>query len=250
MKKSLQKIIGEEQIAYLEKHQIHQAINLTRLACEIIKNESCVIAIVFRKAFETVDRNYLYELLQVIGTPANIVKCIKAIYEKTTAVVEVNHHMTKSIEIKRGVRQGCPLSALLLILAIEPLLLYIENDTFINTNFVTKVSAYADDISCYVKSRSLEALFDRVKCFCDATQLSVNVDKTEILSRKSIQYYETQKKMKILDIEHKLNDQTNNDPFQQKISEFQKSVATISRRIISMRAKLINFEIFIYSKLI
>ncbi len=250
LKKGLQKVIGEEQIAYLEKRQIHQAINLTRLACERFKNESCVIALDFSKAFDTVDKNYLYNLLQVIGTPANIVKCIKAIYEKTTAVVEVNHHMTKSVEIKKGVRQGCPLSALLFILAIEPLLLDIKNDPFINTNFVTKVSAYADDITCYVKSRSLEALFDRVKCFCDATQLSVNVDKTEILSRKSIQYYETQKKIKILGIEHKLNDQTNNDLFQQKISEVQKSVATISRRIISMRAKAIIFEIFIYSKLI
>ena len=250
LKKGLQKLIGEEQIAYLKKRNIHQVINLTKLACERMKNESCVVALDFSKAFDSIDRNYLYNLLQVIGTPSNIVKCIKAIYEKTTAVVEVNHHMTKSVEIKRGVRQGCPLSALLFILGIEPLLLDIKNDPFINTNFVTKVSAYADDITCYVKSRSLEALFDRVKCFCDATQLSVNVDKTEILSRKSIQYYETQKKIKILGMEHKLDDQANYDLFQQKISEVQKSVATISKRIISMRAKAINFEIFIYSKLI
>ena len=250
LKKGLQKLIGEEQIAYLKYRQTHQVINLTRLACEGMKNESCVVALDFSKAFDSVDRNYLYNLLQVIGTPANIVKCIKAIYEKTTAVVEVTHHMTKSVEIKRGVRQGCPLLALLIILAIEPLLLDIKNDPYIHTKFVTNVSAYADNITCCVKNRSLEALFDRVKCFCDATQLSVNVDKTEILSRKSIQYYETQKKIKILGIEHKLNDQAKNDLFQQKISEVQKSAATISKRIFSMRAKAINFEIFIYSKLI
>ena len=135
LKIGLQKLFGEEQIAYLEKPQIHQAINLTRLACERIKNESCVIALDFSKAFDTVHRNYLYNLLQVIGTPANIVKCIKTIYEKTTAVVEVNHHITKSVENKRGVRHGCPLSALLFILAIEPLLLDIKKDPFINTNF-------------------------------------------------------------------------------------------------------------------
>ena len=114
---------------------------------------------------------------------------------------------------------------------------------------MTKVSTYADDITCYVKSRYLEALFDRLKCFCDATQLSVNVDKTEIL-RRSVQYYETQKKIKILGIEHKLNDQANNDLFQEKISAVQKSVATIAKRINSMRAKATNFEIFIFSKLI
>ena len=135
LRKGLQKIIGEEQIAYLEKRQIHQAINLTRLACERIKTESCVIALDFSKAFDTVDRNFLYNLFQVIGTPPNFVKSIKAIYEKTTAVVEVNHHMTKSVEIRRGVRQGCPLSALLFILAIEPLLLDIKNDPFYKHQF-------------------------------------------------------------------------------------------------------------------
>ena len=88
------------------------------MACERMENECCVIPLDFSsKAFDSVDRKYLHYFLQVIGTPANIVKCIKAIYEKTTAVVAVNHHMTKSVEIRRGVRQGCPLSALLFILA-------------------------------------------------------------------------------------------------------------------------------------
>ena len=57
-------------------------------------------------------------------------------------------------------------------------------------------------------------------------------------------------KVKILGIEHKFTDQANNDLFQQKISEVEESVATISKRIISMRAKAINLEISIYSKLI
>ena len=96
----------------------------------------------------------------------------------------------------------------------------------------------------------MESLFDRVKCFCDATQLSVNVDQTAILSRKSIEYCETQKKIKLLRIEHKLNDQANNDLFQHKITVVQKSFATISKRIFSVRKKAINFDIFIYSKLI
>ena len=65
-----------------------------------------------------------------------------------------------------------------------------------------------------------------------------------------MQYYETRKKIKILGIEQKLNDQANKDLFQEKISEVQNSVAAISKRIISMRAKAINFETFIYSKLI
>ena len=77
LKKGLQKLIGEEQIAYLKKRQIHQTINLTRLACERNKNESCVIALDFSKAFDTVDRNYLYNLLQVIRTPQILSNVLK-----------------------------------------------------------------------------------------------------------------------------------------------------------------------------
>ena len=152
MKKGLEKLISVEQSAYSRKCQIRQVINLTRLACDRMKTESCVIALDFSEGFVSVHGNYLYNLLRMIGTQANLVKCIRVIYEKTTAVVKFNFHLRKSIEIKRGVREGCQLSALLFIPAIELLLLDINNKLFIKTNFVNKVSTYADDITCYVKN--------------------------------------------------------------------------------------------------
>ena len=105
--------MAEKKNDYLKELQIHQTINLTRLACERMKTEPCAFARDFSKAFDIVDRNYNYNLLQVIGAPTNIVKGIEAIYETTTAIVEVNYPMTISVEIKREVRQGCLLSALL-----------------------------------------------------------------------------------------------------------------------------------------
>ena len=59
IKLALQKIIGKDQIAYLQSRQIHQAINLTRLACEQMTMDSCVVALDFSKAFDSVDRDYL-----------------------------------------------------------------------------------------------------------------------------------------------------------------------------------------------
>ena len=128
--------------------------------------------------------------------PINIIQCIKATKEKTTAVFEVNHHVTKSVDIRSGVGDGWPLSALIFILAVEPLLLDIKNDHSIKTSFVTKESTYADDTSCYVKRRSLAPLFESVQRFCEATQLSVKVEKTDIRGRQSIEYHTTQRKSK------------------------------------------------------
>ena len=71
-------------------------------------------------------------------------------------------------------------------------MLDIKNDPFIKIIFVTKAPAYANDITCYNENRSLERLIDRAKFYCGATQPSINVDKTEFLIGKSIQYNETQ----------------------------------------------------------
>ena len=248
IKKLTNEIISHDQIAYIQGRQIHQAINLTRLASQNMDRKSCIVALDFSKAFDCVDRNYLFRLLEAIEFPPGLMRCIKAIYNETQSVVEINYMYTGKIRIKRGVRQGCPLSALLFIIAIEPLLLKIKTDQYIETNFVTKISAYADDITCFVKGSSLEALFDTVDIFGEATQLKINVGKTEILCPKKLGHYKVQKEIKILGITHQSNGEVLNT--QQKFTEVQKAISTISKRVISNRAKAINFDIFIFSKLI
>ena len=42
-------------------------------------------------------------------------------------MIEVNGHLSAPIDINRGVRQGDPLSALLFIISIEPMIKNIQN---------------------------------------------------------------------------------------------------------------------------
>ncbi len=53
------------------------------------------------------------------------------LYEGKTARVQVNGTNTKKFEIQRSVRQGCPLSMLLYVIAIEILSIKIRSNKLI-----------------------------------------------------------------------------------------------------------------------
>ena len=67
-----------------------------------------------------------------------------------------NGHATSFFELERGVRQGCPLSGVLLVISVEILANSIRNDKLITgINFKGReyklISQYADDTSCLVR---------------------------------------------------------------------------------------------------
>ena len=171
-----------------------------RKAHKQMNNNKCIVNLDFSKAFDKVDRDYIFALLDRIGVDNFTKSAIRSIYKQTKAIIEINGYLSQTIVLERGVRQGCPLSALLFILAIEPLLCSVDNSTHIKGFVNAKTVAYADDITCLVHISSIEALFGTVKDFRDQTQLEINVKKSEILSTNNIPFYKTVRSTKILGI--------------------------------------------------
>ena len=166
-----------------------------------MNNSKCIVNLDFSKAFDKVDRDYIFALLDRIGVDNFKKSAIKTIYKQTKAIIEINGYLSQTIVLERGVGQGYPLSALLFILAIEPLLCSVDNSTHIKGFVNAKTVAYADDIACLVHKSSIEALVDTVKDFGDQTQLEINVNKSEILSTTNIPFYKTLQSTKILGID-------------------------------------------------
>uniref|UniRef100_A0A3P9LKD8 Reverse transcriptase domain-containing protein n=1 Tax=Oryzias latipes TaxID=8090 RepID=A0A3P9LKD8_ORYLA len=88
--------------------------------------------------------------------------------------------------IRRSIRQGCPLSAMLFSIAVEPLAGVITADDSIRgvvtpAGRVIKILAYADDTSLVLKDEtSVDGAMRQLRAYCGASGAKVNINKSEI----------------------------------------------------------------------
>jgi len=74
----------------------------------------------FKKAFDCVDRDKLWTIMLSKGIPTHIITIIQKIYRENIIRVVAGNGITEgSRAITQGVRQGCPLSPVLLNLYLE-----------------------------------------------------------------------------------------------------------------------------------
>ena len=95
-----------------------------------------------------------------------------------------NGHSGKYFNLRRGVRQGDPLSPYIFILAIELLAVKIREDNRIQgfqaKDRHIKLALYADDLTVMVQNEeAAKALFDLLKEFEECSGLKINKGKTE-----------------------------------------------------------------------
>ena len=85
----------------------------------------------FRKASDTIERNYVLSALKLFNFGPDIQRRIEVIYHNVSSCVLNNGHASPFFQLHRGVRQGCPLSGLLFVIGIELLARALRNDNSI-----------------------------------------------------------------------------------------------------------------------
>lgn len=104
-----------------KRSTVGQIVALRRLLEGVrSKNLSCVLTFIdFRKAFDTIHRGKLMEILRAYGVPEKMVSAIAATYSQTWAKVRTPDGDTESFEILAGVLQGDTLAPFLFIVALD-----------------------------------------------------------------------------------------------------------------------------------
>jgi len=72
-----------------------------------------------RKAYDSVNRELLWQAMKTYGISGKIVRIVSSLYENTRAKVRVNGVLSECLLLKTGVKQGCVLSPLLFNIFID-----------------------------------------------------------------------------------------------------------------------------------
>lgn len=111
---------------------------------------------------------------------------IRLLYSHPTASVRTNSQLSKSFDLHRGTRQGCPLSPMLFDLAIEPLAMAFRSCEDIagiwRGSTQHKVSLYADDLLLFVSNpgTSLHSAMSLLNNFGQFSGYKINLGKSEL----------------------------------------------------------------------
>jgi hypothetical protein len=149
-------------------------------------NELYIVALDFKDAFGSVPHNLIEYSLRKTGFNEGMINIIVDSYCDSSSNIYTAKGVGNEIKIKRGVKQGCPLSPTLFNLCIDPLLKrlskykkllgyefghYLSRDSKI-------VQAYADDVLLFARDRrGLDKVLQIVEEFLEFTKIEINPDK-------------------------------------------------------------------------
>ena len=151
--------------------------------------EAYLVSIDQEKAFDRVNHKFLLKTLEQFGFTGTFTRWIEILYKDLTCQVKTKGFLTALIDIKRGVRQGCPLSALLYVIVAEVIANAIRQDDSIRgvnlLGITKKLSAYADDTNLFLKDlASIENAFKLLRKYEAASGTKVNLKKSKIFPLK------------------------------------------------------------------
>ena len=166
--------------------QIQHNLHLVREVLDGLKDDTKAALINLDKS--KVDHRFLATVLETAGFKPGFRKWISMLYHNLQAVVQVNRERLKAFVLEWSVRQGCSLSPLLYVLALEPLLHRLRDRSanltlrgvFLAGCVRAKDSAYVDDIPVFVSHRSdIKVVKKALKRYEEVAGVKINFDKSK-----------------------------------------------------------------------
>jgi retron-type reverse transcriptase len=141
-----------------------------------------IISIDAEKAFDKIQHHFMVKALRKLGIKGKYLNIIKAIHDKPTASIILNGEKMKPFPLKSRMRQGCPLSPLLLNIVLEFLARAIRQEEGIKRiqigKEMVKISLFADDVLLYLKDpkNSTQKFLDTINSYSKVAGYKINIE--------------------------------------------------------------------------
>eukprot|EP00253_Pinus_taeda_P003164 PITA_03164 len=195
LKQILSGHISPEQFAFLQHHQIHEAIGTSQ---ELLHSVHCknlkgmILKVDLSKAFDRVNWLYIRLLLTHLGFPYRYIKWIMSCITDVSYSVLLNGSPTPLFMVERGLRQGFPLSPIIFLLIMEGVSRLIGAEhrggrlvgiKIMDNCFLTHL-LFVDDVLIFLNGSigDTTALQHVFELFQKATGMIINVHKSTVMA--------------------------------------------------------------------
>lgn len=171
--------IGDNVLFHLEAVEYFPAVGASH----------CMVGIDFEKAYDRVDRGWLWRCMAGVGLPPAAVRWAKLLLAGTEGVAVFNGHDSARFPILAGCAQGSPLSPLLYVVAAQPLAsrcrqLVLQGRVrpllLPDGEQASPTHQHADDTTIHTETveDAVVVLHEAVDPFCAASAAAVNLPKS------------------------------------------------------------------------
>ena len=182
----LPSILNSDQTCSVPGRSIFENLMLARDSIDYCQEKKLPLALIKidqEKAFDRVNWDFLLKVLERMNFGPKFMCFIKTMYKDVSCQISNNGYLSRKVTLKRGVRQGCPLSPLLYCIVAETLGNLIRQNLKIDclrlpgSRKEVKISQYADDTTLFLRNNfSVEEAIATIKLYELGSGSKVNYD--------------------------------------------------------------------------
>ncbi|XP_051811827.1 LINE-1 reverse transcriptase homolog isoform X1 [Acanthochromis polyacanthus] len=188
----LPKIIDECQSGFMRDRHISNNIRLVLDILDysdLVQDQSLILFLDFYKAFDSLEHGFMLSAIEKYGFGGFFQSALRTLYSNANSSIKLSHGTTPRFPLNRGVRQGCPLSPYIFLIAVQFLNLQVKNSSLKGVSIAKneiKISQLADDTVLFLKDDSqVPVAINVIQSFSKASGLKLNVNKCVLLPVKN-----------------------------------------------------------------
>ena len=152
------------------------------------KQTGILLLLDFEKAFDSIEWEYIRQSLKKLNFGPEFIRWVDTLYKNPIAIIKNNGWLSQEINSQRDIRQGCPISSLLFIIATESLAQRLKEKlggikiTRSGKHINIKIAQYADDTILFLSNfKDVLLAIELLNKYVSVAGLKLNISKTEAL---------------------------------------------------------------------